>query len=198
VIQQQVVLNLISARDLVSKWKTEGAFGHNIMPEIEAAFFEVRTMAENTRRKLLGGLAALPMAAWFLGKAEKPASAHKFSAPESGPEVMQKRFFPNVELVTHEGKTVRFYDDLLKGKIVLRAQFSKDKMKVLLREHIEADLLKLEQRVNSFIRQLADFLPMEALPTARVFSFFPPTCELRPVAHRRATDQRPVSRLLSC
>jgi len=79
----------------------------------------VRTIAENTRRKLLGGLAALPMAAWFLSKAEKPASAYKFSAPESGPEVMQKRFFPNVELVTHEGKTVRFYDDLLKGKIVV-------------------------------------------------------------------------------
>jgi protein SCO1 len=27
-------------------------------------------------------------------------------------------YFPNVELVTHEGKTVRFYDDLLKGKSV--------------------------------------------------------------------------------
>ena len=27
-------------------------------------------------------------------------------------------YFPNVPLVTHEGKTVRFYDDLLKGKSV--------------------------------------------------------------------------------
>jgi cytochrome oxidase Cu insertion factor (SCO1/SenC/PrrC family) len=27
--------------------------------------------------------------------------------------------FPNLVLRTHEGKTVRFYDDLLKGKIVL-------------------------------------------------------------------------------
>jgi protein SCO1 len=27
-------------------------------------------------------------------------------------------YFPNVELITHEGKTVRFYDDLLKGKSV--------------------------------------------------------------------------------
>ena len=26
--------------------------------------------------------------------------------------------FANVALVTHEGKTVRFYDDLVKGKIV--------------------------------------------------------------------------------
>jgi len=28
-------------------------------------------------------------------------------------------YFPNVPLVTHEGKTVRFYDDLLKGKAVV-------------------------------------------------------------------------------
>src|SRR3712207_1324682 len=31
----------------------------------------------------------------------------------------QARYFPNVELVTHEGKKVRFYDDLMKDKIVL-------------------------------------------------------------------------------
>lgn len=28
-------------------------------------------------------------------------------------------FFPNVELVTHEGKTVRFFDDLIKDKVVM-------------------------------------------------------------------------------
>ena len=31
---------------------------------------------------------------------------------------LQQRFFPNLPLVTHEGKEVRFYDDLIKGKIV--------------------------------------------------------------------------------
>lgn len=40
----------------------------------------------------------------------------------AGPAAAQARwgadYFPNVELVTHEGKTVRFYDDLLKGKSV--------------------------------------------------------------------------------
>ena len=45
--------------------------------------------------------------------------APQFAAPDSGPEVMRKRYFPNVPLVTHEGKRVRFYDDLLKGKIVV-------------------------------------------------------------------------------
>ena len=45
-------------------------------------------------------------------------TAH-FATPDSGPEVMRKRFFPNVPLITHEGKSVRFYDDLVKGKIVV-------------------------------------------------------------------------------
>jgi protein SCO1/2 len=31
----------------------------------------------------------------------------------------QERYFPNVELVTHESKKVRFYDDLVKDKIVV-------------------------------------------------------------------------------
>jgi type IV secretion system protein VirB4 len=54
----------------------------------------------------------------------------------------------------------------------LKAQFSNDNIKVLLREQIEADLLKLEQRVNSFIRQLADFLPIDALQRDDCFRFF--------------------------
>ncbi len=33
--------------------------------------------------------------------------------------VRMEGYFPNVELVTHEGRRVRFYDDLVKGKIVL-------------------------------------------------------------------------------
>lgn len=40
----------------------------------------------------------------------------------AGPAAAQARwgadYFPNVELITHEGKTVRFYDDLIKGKSV--------------------------------------------------------------------------------
>jgi type IV secretion system protein VirB4 len=62
--------------------------------------------------------------------------------------------------------------DPMAGLRELKAQFSNDKMKVLLREYIEADLLRLEQRVNSFIRQLADFLPIEALRRNESFTFF--------------------------
>jgi len=53
----------------------------------------------------------------------------------------------------------------------LRAQFSNDKLKVLLREQIEADLLRLEQRVNSFIRQLADFVQIDVLEQDEAFRF---------------------------
>jgi len=57
------------------------------------------------------------------------AGAAPASAKDAGKEVARKpltprekvraRYFPNVELTTHEGKKVRFYDDLLKDKIVL-------------------------------------------------------------------------------
>jgi protein SCO1/2 len=45
------------------------------------------------------------------------------STPSSGAsararERIQKQHFPNVPLLTHEGERVRFYDDLVKGKVV--------------------------------------------------------------------------------
>jgi protein SCO1/2 len=43
----------------------------------------------------------------------------QFAPPLSGREMMRKRYFPDVPLVSHEGKRVRFYSDLLKGKIVV-------------------------------------------------------------------------------
>lgn len=42
-----------------------------------------------------------------------------FAPPLSGREMMRKRYFPDVPLITHEGKGVRFYSDLLQGKIVV-------------------------------------------------------------------------------
>ena len=55
----------------------------------------------------------------MISRREMFAVRPKFAPPESGREVMRRRYFPNVPLVTHEGKRVRFYDDLLKGRIVL-------------------------------------------------------------------------------
>ncbi|MET0646527.1 MAG: SCO family protein [Pyrinomonadaceae bacterium] len=44
------------------------------------------------------------------------AGAHAVSPARAR---IQQRFFPNLPLVTHEGKEVLFYDDLIKDKIVL-------------------------------------------------------------------------------
>src|SRR5258708_31755035 len=43
----------------------------------------------------------------------------EFRKPVSGREMLRERYFPNVLLTTHEGKQVRFYDDLVKGKSVV-------------------------------------------------------------------------------
>jgi protein SCO1/2 len=48
--------------------------------------------------------------------AAAPAAVNAASRP---PASTNRRNFPNVPLVTHENRTVRFYDDLVKGKIVI-------------------------------------------------------------------------------
>jgi protein SCO1/2 len=73
-------------------------------------------MSNTTRRKLLGLLSLAPMVP-FAGKllaATSPA-AEGGSSPR---ERIRKRYLPNVELQTQDGKTVRFYDDLMKDKVV--------------------------------------------------------------------------------
>jgi protein SCO1/2 len=86
------------------------------------------------RRQWLTGLAALPFARELLANADpaartggKPAppaptqapARRRFAARLSGRELLRRRSFPNVELTTSEGKRVKFYDDLLKDKIVI-------------------------------------------------------------------------------
>lgn len=54
----------------------------------------------------------------------------------------------------------------------LRAQFTNNSMKSLLRSQIEYDLARLDQRVQAFIRQLADFVQIEVLKQDGQFRFF--------------------------
>jgi len=54
----------------------------------------------------------------------------------------------------------------------LKAQFTNDNMKVLLRTQIDADLVRLEQRVQNFTRQLADLMPIEVKGQQAQFEFF--------------------------
>ena len=54
----------------------------------------------------------------------------------------------------------------------LKAQFINGSMKTLLRSQIEHELARLEQRVQAFVRQLADFMRMEVLDQQGQFTFF--------------------------
>lgn len=67
------------------------------------------------RRDFLALSAATPLAGGLL-TGGKFWESHK--ATLSARERIRQRYFPNVTVVTHEGKKVRFYDDLIKGKIV--------------------------------------------------------------------------------
>lgn len=62
----------------------------------------------NQRRHVLAGLGAASLCALGL-----PAAANSSAAKTPG-----ARRIPNVELKTHTGATVNFYDDLVRGKIV--------------------------------------------------------------------------------
>lgn len=75
-------------------------------------------MSEITRRKMLAGLAVAPFAAGLVTKTSDLVQASP-KQPSSSREKLQARYFPNFELTTHEGKKVRFYDDLIKDKIVV-------------------------------------------------------------------------------
>lgn len=48
----------------------------------------------------------------------------RFAPSPSKRDTIRQKSFPNVPLVTHRGKTVRFYDDLLKNKIVVLSVIS--------------------------------------------------------------------------
>jgi protein SCO1/2 len=78
-------------------------------------------MSDINRRKMFAGLAMLPFAGSAIVRADSPSQAapHKFAPALSGRESLRQRYFPNVVLTTSEGRKVRFYDDLLKDKIVV-------------------------------------------------------------------------------
>ena len=70
-------------------------------------------MTNIEKRSLLVGAAA------FLAGAGAMAAARITPAVQNPRELMRQRRFPNVPLLTHTGKEVRFYDDVLKDKKVV-------------------------------------------------------------------------------
>ena len=68
-------------------------------------------MPHLTRRAYVAMAALAPIAVGLLARETQ-------SEDISARDVIRDRYFPNVVLTTHEGRTVRFYDDLIKDKIV--------------------------------------------------------------------------------
>ena len=86
-----------------------------------------------------------------------------FAPPDSGPEVMRKRYFPNVPLVTHQGKRVRFYDDLLKGRIVVLNLMYADCTSAC--PMITANMVKARKILDQRVKQDVFFYSLTIKPT---------------------------------
>jgi protein SCO1/2 len=78
-----------------------------------------------TRRRLLAASALFPFLRAGQARADAADAAdtgepvRRFAPPLPGREILRRRCFPDVVLTTHEGRQVRFYEDLLKDKIVV-------------------------------------------------------------------------------
>ena len=70
-------------------------------------------MQTNTKRSFLVALGSAGLVPLAYGVPENAKGAAAL-----GP-AMRQPYFPNVPITTHEGKSVRFYDDLVKGKVVI-------------------------------------------------------------------------------
>lgn len=79
-------------------------------------------MTDLKRRSLVAALGAAPFVLPMLTAAQSVETGSKFKVISSRERIRQ-RYFPNLSLTTHEGRTVRFYDDLVKDKIVIFNMF---------------------------------------------------------------------------
>jgi type IV secretion system protein VirB4 len=66
----------------------------------------------------------------------------------------------------------RLFSDPAGALSELKAQFTDDNMKTLLRSQIDRDVARLDQRVRAFAGQLADFMQIEVLDRQGQFTFF--------------------------
>jgi len=77
-------------------------------------------MSVVSRRKFLSLAAAAPLAAGVLSTAAIAGETRKWApvTQEMARKRLQEQHLPNLPLISHEGKRVRFYDDLVKDKVV--------------------------------------------------------------------------------
>lgn len=78
-------------------------------------------MSDLSRREFLSLTAATPLAAGVLSTAAlagEPGKSFKPVTQESARKRIQEQHLPNIPMITHEGKRVFLYDDLVKDKVV--------------------------------------------------------------------------------
>lgn len=78
-------------------------------------------MPDISRREFLSITAATPLAAGMLSTAALASKSGKSFMPvtqATARKRIQEQHLPNIPMITHEGKRVFFYDDLVKDKIV--------------------------------------------------------------------------------
>ena len=79
-------------------------------------------MTDLKRRGLVATLAAAPFAVPLLTRAQSLESKPKFEQISSRERIRQ-RYFPNLVLTAHDGRKLKFYDYLVKDKIVIFNMF---------------------------------------------------------------------------
>lgn len=79
-------------------------------------------MTDKKRRSLIAALGAAPFVVPLLAKAQTLDAPSKFKVIDSRERIRQ-RYFPDLVLTSHEGKKVKFYEDLVKDKIVVFNMF---------------------------------------------------------------------------
>jgi protein SCO1 len=98
-------------------------------------------MEKTTRRKLLAAgvtTVAAGATAGLLGQ-DEPAKKPPYNFQNISPrELIRRRHLPNVELITQDGKKVRFYDDLIKDKrVVIQFMFTRcEKICPVITDHL--------------------------------------------------------------
>jgi len=75
-------------------------------------------MTDLKRRSLVAALGAAPLAVPLLTHAQTSKAETKFKTVPSRERIRQ-RYFPNLVLTNQDGRKLKFYDDLVKDKIVI-------------------------------------------------------------------------------
>ena len=102
--------------------------------------------SEPQRRHVARAWSVLALAVAIVAGDVVAAEAANREATEQRLRAQLKPYFPNVSLRSHDGKAVRFYDDLVKGKVVLIQLLSTDCSKFC--STITANLARAEEALH--------------------------------------------------